>query len=191
MDPLNCQHCRYSAINAPALGRHYSTYGNGGLCTLNYGVRVIDHEVLPDASYAEEEFPDDPVDDHPYLSDPEPDPEPEVESASEDEDQDRLPDRPFDTNTELILLLGRGKLSAAEQQDFLDLLLHPDFDVSQVQPFNSKCQGLLIAPKPATGFASHHGLKSHDRIYVHECWQGVFPMPSTRCWGSLCSSIVH
>ena len=43
-------------------------------------------------------------------------------------------DRPFDTNMELVLLLDRLKVSRALQQDVLDFIFHPDFDVSEVLP---------------------------------------------------------
>lgn len=138
MDTVDCRYCLYSA-NPLLLGRHNVHYKNGS-CIRIFGTRArgargqqhdreeppFGNGILDPYDYAASDFRDD--DSHEQRQQPDQGPDPPVV------DDDSPPDRPFDTNMELVLLLDRLLVSRALQQDVLDFLFHPEFDLSQVLP---------------------------------------------------------
>ena len=141
MDTFDCRHCLYSASNRLLLGRHNVRYQKRS-CIHKYGARARgagDALADPEEPRFEDVYSDeDPFD---YAASDSED-EDVFDQAEQDDlgpdppviDDDSPPDRPFDTNMELVLLLDRLVVSRALQQDVLDFLFHPEFDLSEVLP---------------------------------------------------------
>ena len=139
MDTSDCKHCLYSAPNPLILGRH-NVYHRSASCVRKFGARAQgegdernDREQPPSEDNNGMQHDSAGSD---YRDD-------DNRDQGEEPDQGHVPpvvddgspaDRPFDTNMELVLLLDRLRVSRALQQDVLDFLFHPDFDLSEVLP---------------------------------------------------------
>ena len=152
MEALPCRHCLYSTPNPLLLGKHNAYYRNGS-CTQKFGSRPRD---AGNDEYHGTEAATEDISDMEYPFDP-------AASSSRDGDspeQSEKPDQgtglvvvddeahaecPFDTNMELVLLLDllldRLRVSRALQQDVLDFLFHPEYDMSQVLPKSCTAAG--------------------------------------------------